>query len=385
MKTKNIAILGSTGSIGTQTLEVIRNNDDMRVVSLAAGSNITLLQKQIKEFSPKLVCVFDERKADELRNNINGSDTQIVTGMEGLMECAVADEADIVVAAVVGMIGIKPVIEAIKAGKDIAFANKETLVTAGHIIMPMIKKYGVKLLPVDSEHAAIFQSLNGENHSDIDKILLTASGGPFRGKKREELRSIQVEDALKHPNWSMGRKITIDSSTMVNKGLEVIEAKWLFDVSCDDIQVIVQPQSIIHSMVQFKDGAVIAQLGTPDMKLPIQYALTYPERRYLQSERLDFWKMSEITFEKPDMETFKGLKLAYDACREGGSMPTVLNAANEKAVALFLDRKISYLQISDIIEECMDKHITVKEPSLEEILEIEQKVYSYILNKYDKR
>jgi|GEM_PF-18469 len=328
-----------------------------------------------------LIMFIDREK--ELRENIKGAKTKIVAGMEGLIECAIISEADIVVAAVVGMIGIRPVMEAIKAGKDIAFANKETLVTAGHIIMPMIKKYGVKLLPVDSEHAAIFQSLNGENHADIDKILLTASGGPFRGKKREELKNIQVEDALKHPNWSMGRKITIDSSTMVNKGLEVIEAKWLFNVSCDDIQVVVQPKSVIHSMVQFKDGAVIAQLGTPDMKLPIQYALTYPDRRYLPGERLDFWKMSEITFEKPDMETFKGLKLAYDACREGGSMPTVLNAANEKAVALFLEKKIAYLQISDIIEECMCKHTTIKEPSLEEILEIEQNVYSYILAKYN--
>lgn len=383
MKTKNIAVLGSTGSIGTQTLEIIRNNKDMNVISLAARSNISLLQKQIEEFSPNVVCVFDEKKAKELRENIKGAKTKIVAGMEGLIECAIISEADIVVAAVVGMIGIRPVMEAIKAGKDIAFANKETLVTAGHIIMPMIKKYGVKLLPVDSEHSAIFQSLNGENHADIDKILLTASGGPFRGKKREELKNIQVEDALKHPNWSMGRKITIDSSTMVNKGLEVIEAKWLFNVSCDDIQVVVQPKSVIHSMVQFKDGAVIAQLGTPDMKLPIQYALTYPDRRYLPGERLDFWKMSEITFEKPDMETFKGLKLAYDACREGGSMPTVLNAANEKAVALFLEKKIAYLQISDIIEECMCKHTTIKEPSLEEILEIEQNVYSYILAKYN--
>lgn len=383
MKTKNIAVLGSTGSIGTQTLEIIRNNKDMNVISLAARSNISLLQKQIEEFSPNVVCVFDEKKAKELRENIKGAKTKIVAGMEGLIECAIISEADIVVAAVVGMIGIRPVMEAIKAGKDIAFANKETLVTAGHIIMPMIKKYGVKLLPVDSEHAAIFQSLNGENHADIDKILLTASGGPFRGKKREELKNIKVEDALKHPNWSMGRKITIDSSTMVNKGLEVIEAKWLFNVSCDDIQVVVQPKSVIHSMVQFKDGAVIAQLGTPDMKLPIQYALTYPDRRYLPGERLDFWKMSEITFEKPDMETFKGLKLAYDACREGGSMPIVLNAANEKAVALFLEKKIAYLQISDIIEECMCKHTTIKEPSLEEILEIEQNVYSYILAKYN--
>ena len=382
MKTKNIAVLGSTGSIGTQTLEVIRNNDDMRVVSLAAGSNITLLQKQIEEFSPKLVCVFDKKKAEELQKNLKNPETEIVTGMDGLIACATIDEADIAVAAVVGMIGIKPVIEAVKAGKDIAFANKETLVTAGHIIMPMIKKYGVKLLPVDSEHSAIFQSLNGENASDIDKILLTASGGPFRGKKREELINIQVEDALKHPNWSMGRKITIDSSTMVNKGLEVIEAKWLFDVSCDDIRVVVQPKSVIHSMVQFKDGAVIAQLGTPDMKLPIQYALYYPERRYLPGDRLDFSTLQQITFEQPDLETFYGLKLAFEAGRTGGSLPTVLNAANEKAVALFLDRKIKYLQIPEIIQACMEAHKNIAAPTVEEILKTEQETYEFIKNRW---
>lgn len=382
MKSKEIVILGSTGSIGTQTLEVVRSNEDMNVRAIAAGSNVDLLESQVREFNPEMVCVFDEEKALELKKRISNVKTEVVSGMEGLIECATLDSADIVVAAVVGMIGIRPVIEAIKAGKDIAFANKETLVTAGHIIMPMVKKYGVKMLPVDSEHAAIFQCLNGENSGEVDSLLLTASGGPFRGMTREQLEDIQVEDALKHPNWSMGRKITIDSSTMVNKGLEVIEAKWLFDVSFDQIKVIIQPQSVIHSMVQFKDGAVMAQLGTPDMKLPIQYALCYPERRYLEGERLDFYKLSDITFEKPDMETFKGLKLAYEAGREGGSMPTVLNAANEKAVALFLDRKIKYLQIADIIEECMMKHSIVDNPSLEEILEIEQRVYNYIDDRY---
>ncbi|MCI5588783.1 MAG: 1-deoxy-D-xylulose-5-phosphate reductoisomerase [Lachnospiraceae bacterium] len=382
MKSKEIVILGSTGSIGTQTLEVVRSNEDMNVRAIAAGSNVDLLESQVREFNPEMVCVFDEEKALELKKRISDVKTEVVSGMEGLIECATLDSADIVVAAVVGMIGIRPVIEAIKAGKDIAFANKETLVTAGHIIMPMVKKYGVKMLPVDSEHAAIFQCLNGENSGEVDSLLLTASGGPFRGMTREQLEDIQVEDALKHPNWSMGRKITIDSSTMVNKGLEVIEAKWLFDVSFDQIKVIIQPQSVIHSMVQFKDGAVMAQLGTPDMKLPIQYALCYPERRYLEGERLDFCKLSDITFEKPDMETFKGLKLAYEAGREGGSMPTVLNAANEKAVALFLDRKIKYLQIADIIEECMMKHSKIDNPSLEEILEIEQRVYNYIDDRY---
>lgn len=382
MKSKEIVILGSTGSIGTQTLEVVRSNEDMNVRAIAAGSNVDLLESQVREFNPEMVCVFDEEKALELKKRISNVKTEVVSGMEGLIECATLDSADIVVAAVVGMIGIRPVIEAIKAGKDIAFANKETLVTAGHIIMPMVKKYGVKMLPVDSEHAAIFQCLNGENSGEVDSLLLTASGGPFRGMTREQLEDIQVEDALKHPNWSMGRKITIDSSTMVNKGLEVIEAKWLFDVSFDQIKVIIQPQSVIHSMVQFKDGAVMAQLGTPDMKLPIQYALCYPERRYLEGERLDFYKLSDITFEKPDMETFKGLKLAYEAGREGGSMPTVLNAANEKAVALFLDRKIKYLQIADIIEECMMKHSKIDNPSLEEILEIEQRVYNYIDDRY---
>lgn len=382
---KQIAVLGSTGSIGTQTLEVVRNNDDMRVISLAAGSNIDLLEQQILEFHPELVCVYQEDKALELQKRLSARKVTVLSGMDGLIACATHSAVQIVVAAVVGMIGIRPVIEAIQAGKDIAFANKETLVTAGHIIMPLVQKHGVKFLPVDSEHSAIFQCLQGENNKEIKKILLTASGGPFRGKKREELKDIQVEDALKHPNWSMGRKITIDSSTMVNKGLEVIEAKWLFGVDFSQIQVVVQPQSLIHSMIEFQDGAVIAQLGTPDMKLPIQYALCYPERRFLEGDRLDFWKAGSIHFEQPDMDTFRGLPLAYEAGRIGGSMPTVYNAANEKAVALFLDRQITYLQITDIIEECMEHHQKIENPSLDDILALEQDIYHQIAVKMKRK
>ena len=337
---KKIAILGSTGSIGTQTLEIVRTNGDLEVTALAAGNNIDLLEKQIREFKPKLAAVWKEERANELKDKINDLDVKVVSGMDGLLEVARQPESEILVTAIVGMIGILPTIEAINAGKDIALANKETLVTAGHIIMSLAKEKGVSILPVDSEHSAIFQSLQGGQQKALHKILLTASGGPFRGKKLEDLANIQVEDALKHPNWAMGRKITIDSSTMVNKGLEVIEAKWLFGVDVDQIQVVVQPQSIIHSMVEYEDGAVIAQLGTPDMKLPIQYALYYPERRYLPGDRLDFSTLQQITFEQPDLETFYGLKLAFEAGRTGGSLPTVLNAANEKAVALFLDRKI---------------------------------------------
>lgn len=379
---KKIAILGSTGSIGTQTLEVVRENQDIQVTALAAGSNIRLLEEQIREFHPVLAAVWDESKAKELRENIKDLDVKVVSGMDGLKEAAVQKEAEILVTAIVGMIGILPTIEGIKAGKDIALANKETLVTAGHIIMPLAKEYGVSILPVDSEHSAIFQSLQGGEHQAIHKILLTASGGPFRGKKREELLNIQVEDALKHPNWEMGRKITIDSSTMVNKGLEVIEAKWLFDVPVDQIQVVVQPQSIIHSMVEYVDGAVIAQLGTPDMKLPIQYALYYPQRRYLPGDRLDFAALSQITFERPDMETFYGLKLAYEAGRIGGSLPTVFNAANERAVSMFLDRKIGYLQIPEIISCCMEEHQVIPNPTVEEILQTEQITYEYIKNRW---
>jgi len=378
---KEIVILGSTGSIGTQTLEVISNNKDMHIKALAAGSNTNLVEKQVNKFMPELVCIYDNDKALELKKCLEAKGnhkTKVVTGMDGLVECATIDGADIIVAAVSGMIGIKPVVEAIKTGKDIAFANKETLVTAGHIIMPMVHKYGVKLLPVDSEHSAIFQCINGKYNNKPARIILTASGGPFRGMKKEALKNITPEDALKHPNWSMGKKITVDSSTMVNKGLEVIEAKWLFNMDFDNIEVVIQPQSIIHSMVEFEDGAVIAQLGTPDMKLPIQYALTYPERRYLPGERLDFYKMSQITFEKPDLETFEGLKLAYEAGRAGGSMLTVFNAANEKAVAMFLERKAGYLDITRIIKECMQKHKNIDNPSLSDILEVEQDVYSFI-------
>lgn len=379
---KNITILGSTGSIGTQTLDIVRANDDLRVVAIAAGTNIQKLEEQIREFHPEIVCVYNEEAAANLKIAVADTSVKVVAGMDGLIETAVYKGADIVVTAFVGMIGIRPTLEAIKAGKDIALANKETLVTAGHLVIQAAKDYGVKILPVDSEHSAIFQSLNGENKKEIDKILLTASGGPFRGRTREQMKDVKVEDALKHPNWTMGRKITIDSATMVNKGLEVIEAKWLFDVDFDDIQVVVQPQSLIHSMVQFKDGAIIAQLGTPDMRLPIQYALYYPERRFLAGDRVDFGKIARITFENPDTDNFIGLKLAYEAGRIGGSMPTVFNAANEKAVAKFLDRKIGFLEITDIIQYCMENHKVKENPSVSEILEIEQWAYELIENRW---
>ena len=379
---KKIAILGSTGSIGTQTLEVVRENRDIEVTALAAGSNIGLLEAQIRKFHPVLAAVWDEAKAKELRENVKDLDVKVVSGMDGLIEVAVQQDAEILVTAIVGMIGILPTIEGIKAGKDIALANKETLVTAGHIIMPLAKEYGVSILPVDSEHSAIFQSLQGGQHKALHKILLTASGGPFRGKKREELLNIQVEDALKHPNWEMGRKITIDSSTMVNKGLEVMEARWLFGVEMDQVQVVVQPQSVIHSMVEYEDGAVIAQLGTPDMKLPIQYALYYPERRFLAGDRLDFAKLAQITFEAPDFENFHGLSLAYKAGRRGGTLPTVFNAANERAVQKFLDREIGYLTITDMIEAAMEHHTVKENPTVEEILAAEQETYDFIESRW---
>lgn len=375
---KNIAVLGSTGSIGTQTLEIVRNNPDLQVVALAAGSSVDLMEAQIREFRPKLAAMWGEAAAAELRSRVADMPVKVVAGMEGLLEIAVMPESQVLVTAIVGMIGIRPTIAAIEAGKDIALANKETLVTAGHIIMPLAKEKGVSILPVDSEHSAIFQSLNGEPKERISKILLTASGGPFRGRTRAELANIQVEDALKHPNWAMGRKITIDSSTLVNKGLEVMEAKWLFDVDLDRIQVVVHPQSVIHSMVEFADGGIMAQLGTPDMKLPIQYALFYPDRRPMPGKRLDFYELGQITFEKPDLENFPGLKLAYQASAVGGSMPTVYNAANEKAVGLFLDRKISYLQITELIEAAMAQHKVIAEPTVEEILATEAAVYEYI-------
>lgn len=375
---KKIAILGSTGSIGTQTLDVVKNNGDIEVLGLAAGSNIVKLEEQIRQFHPQIVAVWSQDKALELRDKIKDTDTKVVSGMEGLIEVSVYEGVEILVTAIVGMIGIRPTIEAIKAGKDIALANKETLVTAGHIIMPLAREHGVSILPVDSEHSAIFQSLQGNAHGAIKKILLTASGGPFRGKKEEDLLDIKPADALKHPNWAMGQKITIDSSTMVNKGLEVIEAKWLFDVDVDDVQVVIQPQSIVHSMVEYIDGAIIAELGTPDMRLPIQYALYYPERRFLPGDRLDFWDIRKLEFEKPDTKTFYCLDLAYEAGREGGSLPTVFNAANELAVSMFLKGEIKYLEIMEIIEDGMRAHKNIANPTLEEILEVEEAAYDRI-------
>lgn len=379
---KKIGILGSTGSIGTQTLQIVRDNKDIEVLALAAGSNVSLMEEQIREFGPEIACLWQEEKAKELREKVKDLPVKVVSGMEGMLEIAVLSEMEILVTAVVGMIGIRPTMAAISAGKDIALANKETLVTAGHLIMPLAKEKGVKILPVDSEHSAIFQCLHGEQKRQVEKILITASGGPFRGRTREELKNVKVEDALKHPNWSMGRKITIDSATLVNKGLEVMEAKWLFDVDFDQIEVVVQPQSIIHSMVQFQDGAVMAQLGTPDMRLPIQYALYYPDRLYLNDERLDFAKIGTITLEAPDLTVFKGLALAYEAGRTGGSMPTAFNAANEKAVAMFLDRKIDFLAIWDIIEYCMKEHHFIEHPDLDEILKTEQEVYDIIESRW---
>ncbi len=378
---KKIAILGSTGSIGTQTLEIVRNNADLSVVALAAGRNVELMEKQIREFAPKLAVMWSKEAAEDLRARIKDTDVKVACGMEGLIEAATLPEAEVLVTAIVGMIGIRPTIAAINAGKTIALANKETLVCAGHIIMPLIKEKKVPLLPVDSEHSAIFQSLQGQPKERLAKILLTASGGPFRGKKREELVNIRPEDALKHPNWSMGRKITIDSSTLVNKGLEVMEAHWLFDTPYDKIQVVVQPQSVIHSMVEYEDGGIMAQLGTADMKLPIQYALFYPDRRFLPGKRLDFYELSGITFEKPDTDTFRGLLLGYRAGETGGSMPTVYNAANEMAVGLFLEGKIGYLKITELIEECMEAHKLIVNPSVEEILQTEQWTYNYIKQK----
>ena len=380
---KYISVLGSTGSIGTQTLDVVRKNNDLQVVAVSAGSNVKLLAEQIREFKPLLACVGSEELARELKLLTGDCDVRIVSGMDGLIEAATIKEAEIVVTAIVGMIGIRPTIEAIKAGKDIALANKETLVTAGHIIMPLAKEHHVGILPVDSEHSAIFQSLNGEPRSKIEKILLTASGGPFRGKTMEEMKDVQVEDALKHPNWAMGKKITIDSATMVNKGLEVMEAKWLFDVKLSDVCVVVHPQSVIHSMVQFVDGGIMAQLGTPDMRLPIQYALYYPDRKFLDTKRLDFFALKSMTFEKPDPENFKGLALAYEAAEQGGNIPTAFNAANEKAVALFLNRKIGFLQIPQLIECAMKETKYIENPSVEEILATESSVYEFIESRWE--
>lgn len=379
---KRIAILGSTGSIGTQTLEIAREQKDIEVVALCAGSNTALLEKQIREFSPKAAALWEEGAAKDLQSRVRDLEVKIYWGMEGLLEIARMEGYEILVTAIVGMLGIRPTIAAIEAGKTIALANKETLVTAGHLIMPLAAGKQVPILPVDSEHSAVFQSLNGERENKIQRILLTASGGPFRGKTRRELLQVRVEDALKHPNWSMGKKITVDSATMVNKGLEVMEAVWLFNVAPEQVQVVVHPQSVIHSMVEYEDGAIMAQLGTPDMRLPIQYALYYPERRPLSGKRLDFYELSAVTFERPDMETFTGLALAYRALREGGNIPTAYNAANEKAVALFLQRKISFLEIPELIQGSMEKVRYKKLPTLEEILETEQEVYQWIESRW---
>ena len=378
---KKIGILGSTGSIGTQTLEIVRSNPDLQVVALAAGSNVSLMEQQVREFHPLLAVMGSEEASADLKSRIADTGTKVLAGMEGMLELAVLPQMEVLVTAIVGMIGIRPTIAAIKARKTIALANKETLVTAGHIIMPLAKEKGASILPVDSEHSAIFQSMHGENRERVSKILLTASGGPFRGKKTEELQDITVEDALKHPNWSMGRKITVDSATLVNKGLEVMEAKWLFDVEPEQIQVVVHPQSIIHSMVEYVDGGIMAQLGMPDMKLPIQYALFYPDRRPMDGKRVDFFALKSISFEEPDIKTFRGLQLAYDAIAAGGSMPTVFNAANEKAVGLFLDKKIRFLAIYDLIQGAMEQHKVISNPTVDEILEAEAQAHAYISGK----
>ncbi|WP_026510786.1 MULTISPECIES: 1-deoxy-D-xylulose-5-phosphate reductoisomerase [unclassified Butyrivibrio] len=379
---RKIILLGSTGSIGTQTLDVVRANpDELKVVGIAANKSVDKVEQQVREFRPKYVAMYDEEAAKELKIKLADMPVRIFSGMEGLVEISQVPDADTVLTAVVGMIGIRPTMAAIESGKDIALANKETLVTAGHIIMPLAQRKNVSILPVDSEHSAIFQSLNGEPKNKLEKILLTASGGPFRGKKRAELSEMTVDDALKHPNWDMGPKVTIDSASLVNKGLEVMEAKWLFDVSLDQIQVVVHPQSIIHSMVQYVDGAVMAQLGVPDMKLPIQYALFYPDRMPMNEKRLDFFEVSQLTFEKPDTDTFVGLKLAYDAARAGGSMPTVFNAANEMAVRKFINREIRFLDIYDMISSAMAHHTKIENPDLEEILMAEADTYEYLENK----
>ncbi len=379
---KKIAILGSTGSIGTQTLEIVRKEEDLQVVALAAGTNVDLMERQVREFRPHLAAMWAKEAARDLRQRLADLPVRVVCGMEGLVETAICEESEVLVTAIVGMIGIRPTIAAIEHHKTIALANKETLVTAGHIIMPLAAEKGVSILPVDSEHSAIFQSMHGENRERVSKILLTASGGPFRGKRKEELAAMKVEDALKHPNWSMGKKVTIDSASLVNKGLEVMEAKWLFDVKLEQVQVIVHPQSIIHSAVEYVDGGIMAQLGVPDMKLPIQYALFYPDRRPMDTGRVDFFQLGQLTFEKPDMETFRGLKLAYQAAEVGGTLPTVFNAANEKAVALFLQKKIAFLQIPELIESSMEYHKVTVDPTVEQILEAEAATYEYIKQRF---
>lgn len=375
---KNIAVLGSTGSIGTQTLEIVRANPELKVAALAAGTNVNLMEAQIREFHPLLACMWSGEAARELALRVADMPVRVVCGMDGLLEIAAMPEADILVTAVVGMIGIRPTIAAIEAKKTIALANKETLVTAGHLIMPLAKERGVSIFPVDSEHSAIFQSLQGQPRARVQKILLTASGGPFRGKTKEQLAGMTVEDALRHPNWSMGKKVTIDSATLVNKGLEVMEARWLFDVDLEQIEVLIHPQSILHSAVQFADGSIIGQMGLPDMKLPIQYALFYPDRKPMGGEQADLCRIAQLTFEKPDTETFSGLSMALEAAEAGGTMPTVFNAANERAVSLFLQKKIRFLQIYELIKACMSAHRIVNNPNVNEILEAEAQTYDFI-------
>jgi 1-deoxy-D-xylulose-5-phosphate reductoisomerase len=369
---KNISILGSTGSIGTQTLDVVREIGGINVKAITANNNIELLEKQIREFKPDIAAVMNEEMAEKLKERVKDCGTKILSGIDGLIEAAVYKESDTVVTSVVGNIGIVPTFEAIKAGKNIALANKETLVSAGELIINAVKKYGVKLYPVDSEHSAIFQCLRGNEGNKIRRILLTASGGPFRGRKREELLNVRAEDALKHPNWSMGKKVTIDSASLMNKGLEVIEAKWLFGVDVEDIEVIIHPQSIVHSAVEYEDGAVIAQMGEPDMKVPIQYALTYPKRVKNSFPKIDFAKRNSLTFEKPDMDTFKCLSLAYRAIKTGGTMPTVMNGANEMAVAAFLENKIGFLDIADIIEKTMMSYNVKYDYTVEDLVEADK-------------
>ena len=381
---RKIAILGSTGSIGTQTLEVVEANPErFSVEVLTANNHVDLLIEQALKFHPDSVVIANEEKYPLLRDALQHEDIKVFAGADALARIVTFADVDLVVTALVGYSGLIPTVNAIKAGKNIALANKETLVVAGELVNESVAEHRVAILPVDSEHSAIFQCLAGEVGNPIEKVILTASGGPFRGWKREQLEKVQVEDALKHPNWSMGHKITIDSSTMVNKGLEVMEAGWLFDVSLDQIQVVIQPASIIHSMIEYEDGAVIAQLGTPDMKLPIQYALYYPERRFLPGDRLDFTKLREITFDVPDPETFKGLKLAYQAGKTGGSMPTVFNAANEMAVSLFLKKKIPYLTIPDMIQASMEHHKKVDAPDVDQILAAEAETYDFIHSKWN--
>lgn len=380
---KNISILGSTGSIGTQALEVVRQNPNLfNIVALTGNNNIELLEKQVYEFKPSYVAVYNEKKAIDLKKRLSHKNTKVLSGLEGLIEVCTLDKTDLVLTSVVGTIGLLPTLNAIRKGKNIALANKETLVTAGEIIMSEAKKHNVSIIPVDSEHSAIFQCLQGSEKTKIKKIILTASGGPFRGMKKEDLVDIDSKSALKHPNWSMGNKISIDSATLMNKGLEVIEAKWLFNLDIHEIDVIVHPQSIIHSMVEFIDGSVLAQLGLPDMRIPIQYSFTYPKRIEFLNESLDLIKIKELTFEKPDKDTFPCLSLAYEALKIGGTMPTVLNAANEELVLQFISNKIGFYDIPRRIEKAMELHTLIEQPNIDDLLEVDKDTRRFINNNF---